>query len=97
MLQYDRIDASEGTYINKSNKSKECVLFYYCYFKDIGSKFEPNVCNKCHDLLMSAYKLRHIAILNVKDVNYRCILRGISKNEAVGFLNNPMLEHKDVL
>ena len=46
---------------------------------------------------MRAYKLRNIAILNVKGVNYRCILRGISKNEAVSFLNNPMLEDKGVL
>ena len=73
------------------------MLCYYCYFKDIGCKFEPNVCDKCHDVLMRAYKLRNIAILNVKGVNYRCILRGISKNEAVSFLNNPMLEDKGIL
>ena len=97
MLQYDRTDVSEGIYINKSNKSKECVLCYYWYFKDISYIFEPNVGNKCHDVLMSAYELRNIAILNVKGVNYRCILRGISKNEAVSFLNNPMLEDKGVL
>ena len=36
MLQYERIDVSEGIDINKSNKSKECILCHYWYFKDIG-------------------------------------------------------------
>ena len=41
----------------------------YWYFKDVGFKFEPHVCNKCHYyVLMTAYELKNIAILNVKDV-----------------------------
>ena len=85
----------EFTLINQTNQKNVCLLLLL--FKDIGCKFEPSVCNKCHNVLTRAYKLRHIAILNLKGVNYRCILRGISKNEAVSFLNNPMLEHKGVL
>ena len=40
MLQYENIDVSKGTDINKSNKSKECIIWHYWYFKDIGYKFE---------------------------------------------------------
>ena len=58
MLQYEKIDVSEGIYINKSNKSKECIICHYWYFKNIGYKFEPYVCNKCHDILMMAYELK---------------------------------------
>ena len=29
MLQYERIDISEGIDINKSNKAKECVSCHY--------------------------------------------------------------------
>ena len=29
MIRYERIDASEGIDINKSNKSKECMLSHY--------------------------------------------------------------------
>ena len=29
MLQYKRINVSEGIDINKSNKSKECVICHY--------------------------------------------------------------------
>ena len=54
MLQYERIDISQEICINKSNKSKECMLCHYWYFKDIGYKFEPHVCNDCHDILMIA-------------------------------------------
>ena len=70
MLQYERIDVSEGIDINKTNASKECMLCHYWYFKDVGFKFEPNVSNKCYDVLMTAYKLKNIPILNVKGVDF---------------------------
>ena len=74
MLQYERIDVSEGIDTNKTGASKECVLCHYWYFKDVGFKSEPHVCNKCHDALMTAYKLKNDATLNVKGVDFRCIL-----------------------
>ena len=46
---------------------------------------------------MMAYELKTIAILNPTGVDYRCILRGISRDEAVNKLNNSVLEDKDVL
>ena len=39
MLEYDRIDISEGIDVNKTNLSKECDICHYWYFKDIGSIF----------------------------------------------------------
>ena len=50
MLYYNKIDVSERIDINKSNKSKGCMICHYWYFKDIGYKFEPYMCNGCHDL-----------------------------------------------
>ena len=55
ILQYKRIEVSEGIDVNKTNASKECMLCHYWYFKDVGFKFEPHVSNKCHDILMTAY------------------------------------------
>ena len=46
---------------------------------------------------MTAYELKNIAILNIKGVDYRCILWAISKNEAVNILNNSVLENKGFL
>ena len=55
MLQCEKIDFSEGTDTNKTSLSKKCMLCHYWHFKDVGFKFESHVCNKCHDVLMTAY------------------------------------------
>ena len=59
MLEYKRIDISEGIDVNKTNLSKECDICHYWYFKNIGFKYEPNLCNGCHDLMQKTwtYKL----------------------------------------
>ena len=97
MLQYETNNVSEGIDINKTSASKKCMLCHYWYFKDVGFKFEPHVCNKCHDVLMTAYELKNIAILNVKGVDFKSILWGISRDDDVNRLNNPVLEDKGVL
>ena len=69
MLQYYRIDVSKGIYINITIESKECMLRHYWYFKDIGYKFEPYVCNGCHSVSMMDYELKSILILNANGVD----------------------------
>ena len=97
MLYYDKFDASEGIDINKSNTSNRCMACHYWYFKDIGYKYEPEVCNKCHNISMMAYELENIAILNVKGVDYRCVLWNMTKNDAINRLNNAKLGDNDSL
>ena len=36
MLEYDRIDLSEGIDVNKTSNSRECSLWHYYYFLDIN-------------------------------------------------------------
>ena len=31
-MQYNRMDISDGTDVNKTNASKECDIWYYWYF-----------------------------------------------------------------
>ena len=57
MLQCEKIHNSEGIDTNKASALKGCMLCHYWYFKDIGFKFEPHVCNKFHNILMTPYKL----------------------------------------
>ena len=97
MLQYKKISVSEGVDVKKTSASKECMFCHYCYFKDLGCKFVPHVCNKCHHVLMTAYELKNIAILSVRGVDFRCILWGISRDEAVNRLNNSVLEDRGLL
>ena len=41
-----------------------------------------SVCNNRHDVLMISMYLSNIAILNIHDVDYMCVISGISKSEA---------------
>ena len=66
MLQFEKIDVSEGIDTNKTSASKECMFCHYWYFKDVGFKFEPHVCNKCHDVFMTAYELKNQSNIKCK-------------------------------
>ena len=46
---YDRSEVYEGIDVNKARASKECVICYYRYFLDKGTRFQPIVCNNYHD------------------------------------------------
>ena len=50
MLEYDRIDISEGIGVNKTNASKKCDICHYWCFKDIGFKYESYLYNGFHHL-----------------------------------------------
>ena len=65
--------------------------------------FQPNVCNRFHDLLMMSMNLSDIAILNIKGCDYRCIISRISKNETINVMQNAdfttwnITEHKNLV
>ena len=62
MLFYDRVDISEGININKTSALRKFSISHYCYFLSYSLMFQPNVCNRCHFLMMSI-NLSDIAIL----------------------------------
>ena len=74
MLYYDKIDISEGIDVNKTNEYN-CHICHY-------------ICNRCHDLLMMSMNLSNINMLKSKNADYRCIISGIIKNEAINLLQN---------
>ena len=73
MLYFDRTEVSEGTDVNKTSASKECDICHYWYFLNYSFTFQPNVCNRCRDLLMLSLNLSDITILNIKSSDYRCV------------------------
>ena len=97
MLRYQKINISEGIDGNKTNASKECEFCHYWFFKGIVFRFQEYICNKCHDLLMIAYSLKDITILNAKGNTFRCILMGISKNKGLKRLNDSVTYDRGVL
>ena len=94
MLHYDRTDISEINDVNKTTTSKECIIWHYWHFFDKEFKFQPDVCNGCHGGLMMFMNLSDIAILNIHGADYRCVIKGISKSEAVNLLQNAVLNEK---
>ena len=91
---FDRIGVSEGIDVNKASASKQCDICHDWYFLNYSFKFQPNVCNRCHDLFMMSINLSDIAILNIKGSDYRCIICLISKNKAINFMQNADLTEK---
>ena len=71
MLEYDRIDVSEDIDVNKTSLSKECDIFHYWYFNDIGFKYEKYLCNGCHDLMQKVMSFNSVAIVYVEGGAYR--------------------------
>ena len=65
---------------------KRVIFVTIGIFQIIVFKFQPNVCNRCHDLLMMSMKLNNIAILNIKDSDYFCIIGLISISEAINLM-----------
>ena len=83
MLEYDRINISEGIDIKKTNASKQCDVCHYWYFKDIGFKYEPNLCNGFHDLMQKAIDFNNAAIVSVKGSDYRIHFWYMCKDDAI--------------
>ena len=93
MLYYDVTDVSEGIDVNKTSESKECDICHYWYFLNKVFKFQPDVCNRRHDVLTMSINLSDIAILNINGVDYRIITRA-SKCEAIDLLEKADLKEK---
>ena len=75
---------SEGINVNNTSASKECDIYHYWYFFNKGFKLQPYVPNRCHDLLlMMSMNLIDIAILKIKNINYRCFITEISQSYAI--------------
>ena len=64
-------------------------------FLDKGFKFQPNVCNGCHDLLIMSMKVSDIDVLNiVKDFDHHFIISRICKNRAINLMQNTYLTER---
>ena len=79
--------------INKVHQ-KGVIVFTVGIFLNYSVEFQPNVCNRYHDLLMMSMNLSNIAILNIKGSDYCCIISSIRKNEVINLTENADLTEK---
>ena len=94
LIEYERIDISEGTDVNKTNLSKECDICHCWYFKDIGFKYKSYLCNGSHDLMQKAMGFNNIAIVHIKENAYRIYFWYMSKHDAVNIMTRSNLVDK---
>ena len=92
MLEYDRIDISEGTDINKTNASKECDICHYWYFLDKNFNYKSYLCNGCHDLMQKAMNFNDVAVVSIKGNDYRIHFWYMNKDDAISIMNNSSLD-----
>ena len=93
-LEYDRIDISKGIDANKTSLSKECDICHFLYFKDIGFKYEPYLCNGCPDLMQKAMGFNNVPVVYVKGTTYRINFWYMSKDDAINIINGSNLVDK---
>ena len=92
MLEYDKIDISEGIDINKTSASKECDICFYWYFLDKNVSYKPYLCNGCHDLMQKAMNFNDVDIVSIKGNDYRIHFWYMSKDEAINIIHNFRIE-----
>ena len=95
MLEYGRIDRSEGIDLNKSNNlSKECSLCSFWFFNDKNFNYQRFLCSGCHDMSMNAVSMKNLAVVYSNGNAYRINFAFMTLNEATHLLNNSVITNK---
>ena len=98
MLEYDKIDISEGIDINKTNKSNECMLCHYWYFLDKNFSNGPYLCDGCYNIMQKSIDSKNIAIFHVRESTYRIYFLGMRKRKAKKLMiNSNLIDKKGIL
>ena len=95
MLEYDRIDISEGIDINKcEEKSRRCNLCKFYYFLDKNFSYGPFLCNGFYDMSLKAVSTQNLTIINHNGNHYRVNFAFISKKDAYNLIKNATIIDK---
>ena len=81
MLEYEKIDISEGIDVNKSSNSGECSLCHHWYFIDKNFNYQKYLCNGC----------KNLAIIYSKGNAYRVNFVFMTINDATKLINSSNL------
>ena len=98
MLDYERIDISDGIDVDMLDKSKECGFCHYWYFSGNNFSYGPYLCDRCYNIVQKCNKLKNIDIVHVKKTVYRIDFLYMSKREAKKLMaNSNLIDKKGVL
>ena len=62
--------------------------------EDIGFRYEPYLCNGCHDLMQKSMSFNNVGIVYVKGSAYRIHFWYMSKDDAINKMNGSNLIDK---
>ena len=96
MLKYEKIDISDGIDVNKSVKSKECILCHFWFFLDKSFSYGLYLCDRCYNMMQKCNKLKNIAVIHVKESVHRICFLFMSKREVKKLLTN-LIDKKGIL
>ena len=68
------------------------MICHYWFFNH-GFKFQDSASNGCHVFTMLSVTIRDIAIISIKNIDYRCNIGNISKSEAINLLEDSVTEN----
>ena len=96
MLEYDRIDISEGIDINKCKETckKKCNLCKFYYFLDKNFKCCPYLCDGCYNMSMKTVSSQNLTIINHNRNYYRVIFVFMSKKDAYSLVKTAVIMGK---
>ena len=95
MLEYNRIDISEGIDINKCEEtSKKCSLCIFYYFLNKNFSYGPFLCNGCYDMSLKAVIMQNLTIINHNGNHYCVNFVFISKKNAYNLIKNATIIDK---
>ena len=69
-------------------------IYHFWYFEDSCFKYEPHLCNGCHDLMQRVIRFNDVAIVYAKENPYRIHFWYMNKNDAISLMNNSNLVDK---
>ena len=99
MLEYDRIDISEGIDVKECNEpSRQCSLCKFYYFLNKNFNYQTYLRDACHDISIKATSMQNLAIIYHEGNAYRVNFVIMSKNNAFNLIKNSnIIGKKEVL
>ena len=89
MLEYDKINISEGIDINKCKEtSKECSLCKFYYFLDKNFKYGPYLCDGCYNMSIKVVRTQNLTIINHNGNYYHVTFASISKKDPYNLIKD---------
>ena len=95
MLEYDRIDISEGIDIKKcKGTSRECSLCKFYCFLNKNVNYGPYLCNGCYDMSLKAISMENLAIINHNRYAFHVNFTFMRKKDVFNLIKNAVIIDK---